>query len=370
MDKLNICLVSLTFAPDSQDGAAKFFTGIYNYLKNQGHNVKVITGKWVINFSDPNIFQIDIIRKRFLWFPQFAVNARNYLRNHKFDIIHGNGPKGVIPIILSNQKHFLSTIHDLGPFETKFTRIPFERLLIRYTVSKSTFITTCSESIRRQIKYYIPNIDINHIFNHYSAIEDKYKPLPKKAQKLRDDLNIRGPVLLYVGRIAKYKGVHDIIKAYQIAKKEIPELNLVIGGKPDFSMEKIYKEWQRKYTDILFMGFLSENKIPIYYSMGDLFVTYSYASEGFGLTPIEAIACGTPVICSSISAYKEILQDNAIFVPPKNPRQLAKEIINLLKNDGRRAKLIEKAQNFIKKYTWDAVGKKLESVYADFLNQI
>jgi len=45
MEKLNICLISLTFAPDTQDGAAKFFTGIYNYLKNQGHNVKVITGK-------------------------------------------------------------------------------------------------------------------------------------------------------------------------------------------------------------------------------------------------------------------------------------------------------------------------------------
>ena len=61
MEKLNICLVSLTFAPDSQDGAAKFFTGIFNYLKNQGHNVKLITGKWNIEFSDPDIYQINII---------------------------------------------------------------------------------------------------------------------------------------------------------------------------------------------------------------------------------------------------------------------------------------------------------------------
>ncbi len=367
MDKLNICLVSLTFAPDSQDGAAKFITGIYNYMKNQGHNVKLITGKWNLSFSDPNILQIDIVRKRFLWFPQFAFHARNYLGSHKFDIIHGNGPKGVIPIVLSNQKRFISTIHDLGPFETKFTRIPLEKILIKYTVNKSAFITTCAESIRRQIKYYIPDVDINHIFNLYSAIEEKFKPFPKKAQELKNKLRIKGPVLLYIGRIAKYKGVHHIIKAYQLAKKEIPDLNLVIGGKPDFSMEKSYKEWQQKYRDIYFVGFLSENEIPIYYSMGDIFVTYSFASEGFGLTPIEAIACGTPVICSSIRAYKEILQDNAIFVPPQNPVQLAKEIVIILKDDYRRKKLIEKAQNFIKRYTWNAVGKKLEDVYEKFL---
>jgi glycosyltransferase involved in cell wall biosynthesis len=369
MDKLNICLVSLTFAPDSQDGAAKFFTGIYNYLKKQGHNVKLITAKWNFSFKDPNIYQIDIVRKRFLWFPQFNLHARSFLKRHKFDIIHGNGPKGVIPIVLSKNKKFITTIHDLGPFETKFTRIPIEKLLIKYAINRSAFITTCAESIRRQIKYYIPNTDINHIFNLYSAIEEKFKPHPIKAQELKDKLNIVGPVLLYVGRIAKYKGVHDIIKAYQIAKQEIPDLNLVIGGKPDFYMEKIYKEWQNKYKDIYFVGFISEEEIPLYYSMGDMFVTYSYASEGFGLTPIEAIACGTPVICSSIRAYEEVLQDHAIFVPPKNPIRLAKEIVALLRDDLKRKKLIEKAQNFIKRYTWDAVGKKLEKVYYKFLNQ-
>ena len=102
--------------------------------------------------------------------------------------------------------------------------------------------------------------------------------------------------------------------------------------------------------------------------MGDIFITYSYASEGFGLTPIEAIACGTPVICSSISVYKEILEDNAFFVPPKNPSLLAKEIIKLIKDDEKRSMMIKKAQQFIKRYTWDSVGKKLEEAYEKFLS--
>ena len=141
-----------------------------------------------------------------------------------------------------------------------------------------------------------------------------------------------------------------------------------MGGKPDFYMEQIYQEWKKKYKDIYFVGFISEKEIPTYYSMGDIFVTYSYASEGFGLTPIEAIACGTPVICSSLSAYKEVLHDNAIFVPPKNPQELAKKIVQLLKDDNKRKTLIGKAQDFIKRYTWDSVGKKLEVVYQKFFD--
>ncbi|MFW9782816.1 MAG: glycosyltransferase family 4 protein [Candidatus Heimdallarchaeota archaeon] len=369
MEKLNICLVSLTFAPDTQDGAAKFFTGIYNYLKMRGHNVKVITGKWNNTLTDPNIFQANIITKRFLWFPQFNLKVVKFLKSQDFDIIHGNSPKGVLPIILSNQKRFISTIHDLGPFETSFTRIPFEKVMIKLAVNRSTYITTCSNFIRKEIKYYIPQVDIASIFNLYSAIEDKYKPHPEEAKKLKQDLQIDGPIVLYIGRIAKYKGVDDIIEAYKIAKKEIPKLNLVMGGKPDFYMEKTYQEWKQKYKDIHFVGFVSEKEIPIFYSMGDIFVTYSYASEGFGLTPIEAIACGTPVICSSMIAYKEVLKDNAIFVSPKNPQQLAKEIVNLLKDNSRKERLIEKAQNFIKRYSWDSVGKKLENIYYKFLRE-
>ena len=367
MEKLNIILVSLTFAPDTQDGAAKFFTGIYNYLKNRGHNVKVITGKWNRDLSDPNIIQLNIIRKRFLWFPLFNLSTVKYLRKLEFDIIHGNSPKGVLPIILSNQKQFISTIHDLGPFETSFTRIPIEKYLIKLAVRRSTYITTCSNFIRKEIKHYIPEVDIKNIFNLYSAIEDKYKPLPLEAKKLKQKLHIEGPIILYIGRITKYKGVENIIEAYKIAKKEIPNLNLVMGGKPDFYMEKIYQDWKQKYRDIHFAGFISEKEIPIYYSMGDVFVTYSYASEGFGLTPIEAIACGTPVICSSMIAYKEVLQDNAIFVPPMNSQQLAGEMVSLIKDNSKREALINKAQKFIKRYSWDSVGKKLEELYYKFL---
>jgi len=368
MEKLNICLVSLTIAPDSQDGAGTSLRGIFDYLKRQGHNVKLITGKWNIDLNEPDIIQFKLIPKRFLWAPQFLMKAFKYIKHHDFDIFQGNAPKGTLPIILARKKKFITTIHDLGPFETRFTKIPLEKYLIKYIVRKAKVITTVSDFIKKEIKYFIPKVDANKIHVHYNGIDEKFVPYPEEAELLKEQLGINGPVLIYIGRIAFYKGVNDIIAAYRIAKEKIPDLNLVIGGKPDFQTKKIYDEWKIKYKDIHFIGFIEEKELPFYYSMGDIFITYSFASEGFGLTPIEAIACGTPVICSSIGAYKEILQKNAIFVPPKNPHQLAKEIVKLLNDDSKRKLLIENAQEFIKRYKWDEVGKKLEAIYQQFIN--
>ncbi|MFX1394186.1 MAG: glycosyltransferase family 4 protein [Promethearchaeota archaeon] len=367
MRKLKICLVSLTIAPDSQDGSAKFFRGIFDYLRNHGHEITLLTGKWNIKLKDPNIHQINLIKKSFFWIPQFTVKIIKYLKNHDFDIIHGNGPKGSLPLLLNHNNEFISTIHDLGPLESKFSLIPIEKYLLKKVAKRAKFLTTCSDFIKNEIKRSIPNVDIKNIYNLYSAIEKKFKPYPQEAQKLKETLGIQGPILLYIGRIALYKGVHHIISAYKIAKKQIPDLNLVIGGTPDFYMEKYYKSWIQKYKDIHFVGFISDQMIPIYYSMGDIFLNYSYANEGFGLTPLEAIACGTPIICSSLIPYKEVLKDNAMFVHPHKPKLLAREIINLLKDETKRKFMVEKAQLFIKRYTWDAVGKKLEKVYKEFL---
>lgn len=368
MKKLNICLVTLKLPPDSQDGEANVFRAYYNYLIKQGHNVKVLTGKWNIKLKDPNIKQINLISKRFFWIPQFNFQVARYLMEHKdeFDIIHGNGPKGTFPIILSNQRRFISTIHDLGRFETKFSTIPIEKILIKYIVQRATYITTVSEFVKKEFKHFIPKINPNKIHNFYNGIDEKFKPYPLEAQQLKAKLNIKGPVILYIGRIATYKGVVDIISAYKLARNKVNNLNLIIGGLPDYSMKKTYQEWKQLYKDINFVGFIPENEIPYYYTMGDIFITYSYASEGFGLTPIEAIACGTPVICSSLKVFYEVLQDKAIFVPPRSPKLLADEILRLLKNKPFRDNLIKEGQEFIKRYRWDVIGKKLEKLYYRF----
>ena len=262
MKKLHICLVSLSIALDRERTG---FEGIYNYLKKNGHNVKLITGKWNYELNDPDIIQLNLIRKRFFWVPQFNLKVAHYLKNHNFDIVHGNGTKGTLPIILSNQKRFITTLHDLGPFESKFTTIPMEKHLIKYIAQKATYITTVSKFSKRGIKYFIPKIDANKIHILYNGIDAKYRPCPEDAQKLKECLNIKGTVLLYLGRITNYKGVEDLITAYKIVKGKKLNLNLVIGGVPDYNMAKIYKIWRNECQKSSKYRIFS-NKLSLYFS--------------------------------------------------------------------------------------------------------
>ena len=368
MKKLKICLISLTVSPDSADGEAKVIRALFEYLKKQGHSVKLVTGKWNKDLDTPDIIQFDLIRKRFLWVLHFYFKVIRYLRRNKFDIVHANSAKAALPVILSRQKKFICTIHDFTPFETQLTKIPVEKLLIKFVSRRASSIVTVSNFVKQEFQHFIPNIDKNKIQTIYNGIDEKYKPYPNEAQKLKEKLNIHGPVLLYVGRITQYKGVKSIIEAYRLIKSENPNLNLVIGGKPDFLMEKEYINWVADYEDVRFLGFIPETDIPFYFSMGDIFITYSSSSEGFGLTSLEAISCGTPVICSAISVYKEILEDHALFVPPRNPIKLAEKIKLLLRDDDLRNQLVNDAQKYIQKYSWNAVGKRLENEYEKFLN--
>lgn len=364
LKKLKICLVSLTVSPDSADGEAKVVRSHFDYLKKKGYDVTLISGKWNTDLNNPDIIQVDLISKRFLWILHFNYMVIKFLRKNNFDIIHANSAKAAIPILLSNRKRFITTIHDFTPFETRLTRFPFEKYLINIIANQSSVITTVSNTVKNKFKKYLPNIESNKLYTIYNGIDERFKPYSRESELLRQRLGIEGPVILYIGRITAYKGVEHIIKAYEILKTSIPKINLLIGGTPDFIMKKQYQKWKRVHQDIFFVGYVPEEELPYYYSMANVFINFSSSSEGFGLTPLEALACGTPIICSSIEVYKEIFVDSAVFVPPKNSIKLANSIIELLSKEELRDKLIQNAQKILAKYNWDAVINRLEEVYS------
>ncbi|MHA1820282.1 MAG: glycosyltransferase family 4 protein [Promethearchaeota archaeon] len=368
MEKLKICHVSLAVYPDHRDGAAKYERRLYDELKKRGHDITLLTVKWDTGFNDPNIRTIDVPKKRFFWVPKFTRVYSNFLKKNDFDIIQGNGSRGSLPILFS-KKSFLTHIHDVGPFQARFTSIPGLKYLEKKTAKKAWKVMCCAESAKQEISKYM-NVPLDKIVNVSSAIDPIYKPMPKEAQELKERLNIKGPIIFYVGRIAFYKGVDYIIEAYYKVRKEIPDLNLIIGGKPTLKMEPVVKEWAKKYPEVRFVGMIPDEDMPKYYSMADLFVTYSFAAEGFGLTPVESLACGTPVICSSMPAFMEVLQDHGIFVEPKKPDLLAQKILEFFKNEELKRNIMENIDKFLKQYTWEEVGNRVENVYKEYLEGI
>jgi glycosyltransferase involved in cell wall biosynthesis len=364
---LKIGIVSLAVYPDSKDGSAKYIRGLFDALKRRGHQVKLFAAKWGEGVDDPDIQLVEVPQSRLYWVPKYLFGVKKLLQKENFDIIQANGSRGAIPIFFTGKK-FIGLIHDVGPFETEFTKIPVVRWLEKYNAKKSQEIITNSEFTKNGILQYM-GVNEEKIHIVYCGYDSYLKPEPEKGRKIRNQLNLDGPVIYYVGRIAMYKGVDQIIQAYYKAKKTIPNLNLVIGGKPTFKMQAEYERWKKDYPDIKFIGMVKDEDMAAYYSMGDVFCTYSYASEGFGITPIESIACGTPVICSDMPAYQEILADSAIFVPKNQPNALAQAFINYFNNVQIKNVLIQKGQNHILQYSWDTVADRTEKVYRRYLDK-
>lgn len=367
LQKIKICHVSLTMYPDGKDGSARFLRGIYDELRKRGYDITLVTAKWDTGFDDPNILTVSVPSLRILWVPKFTIAIKRFSQENNFDIIHSNGARPSIPIQLSG-KPYIATIHDVGPFQATFVKIPGLKWLEKKNAKTAKHIITCSDSTRMEISKYmkVPPEKIDVVS---SAIDPKFKRLEPEGLALKESLNLKGPVIYYVGRIAFYKGIEDIIKAYKIAKKEIHDLNLVIGGKPEIKLQSEYERWKTEYPDVKFMGMIKDEDMAAYYSMADIFTTYSFASEGFGLTPVEALACGTPVICSNMPAFREVLKDYATFVEPKQPELLAKAFINQIKNPEIGKKQVRDAAEFLKQYTWKGVVDKVEKVYKQYLEE-
>jgi len=367
MEKLKLCHIALATYPDRKDGASKFQCGLYNELRNRGHDITLLTAKWGEGFQDQNIQTLEIPKLRFLWVPKFTMKYRSVLQKNDFDIIHSNGSRASLPIMFAN-KPFIATIHDVGPFQTNFSRLPFVKWVERKNAQDAKRIITCAESNRAEISKYM-GAEIAKIFNVNSAVDPKFKPEPQKAKALREKLNLKGPVIYYVGRIEFYKGIADILAAYKLAKKDIPDLNLVIGGGATLTMQETVESWKREYPEVNFVGIVPDEEMSTYYSMADVFCTYSYASEGFGLTPVEALNCGTPVIASTMPAFKEVLQKYAYFVEPQQPQLLAQQFIQFFKNLDQGKQLVKDAQLFLQRYTWKNVGDLVENVYQGYLQE-
>ncbi len=366
MHRLRICLTALSCYPDVKDGASFNIRGIFNGLKQRGHDVTLFTGLWNRNLETPGIHQLQIARKRFIWLPQFVAQVAQKVSTNSFDIIHSNGSRSSLPLIFTN-KRYITTIHDFGPFEAEFTTLPIMPLIERLNANRATRIATVSNINIVGIRHYMGNKNAKKARVILSAIDPTFRPQPNQAQELRERLKLQGPVLFYVGRIAFYKGVEDIIKAFLIAKKDIPSLNLVIGGKPEMKMQGTYQSWKEKYPGVKFVGLIPQEELAAYYTLADAFITYSFASEGFGLTPIEALACGTPVICSTLAAYREVLKNHALFVPPQHPEKLALSIIDFIRDESKRKQYVKDAQPLLKLYTWKTVIDRVESIYEELI---
>ncbi len=304
-----------------------------------------------------------------------------YLNREKFDLVHF--PQFNHPIRYRGK--FVVTIHDLILLNhakaSLFKRLAFLPVL-KSAVKDSAAIISESEETKREIIYILRG-DEKKISLIYLGID--HAKFNITAKNHRTDLDefcrknkIENDYLLYVGAWKSHKNVLRMLEAYEKYLKENEKfVHFVLVGKIDKKEKAILSKIEalNKSHDSQFMihdsvvlaGPVSnDTELAAVYGGALAYINPSLA-EGFGWPPLEAMACGTPVISSKVSCMPEILGDAAEYFDPLNTDNMARAMAKIIQNHTLREGLIKKGLEQVKKYNWDETAKKTIEVYKKVL---
>ncbi len=281
------------------------------------------------------------------------------LRDLKIDLFHA--PSFVAPIVVPCS--MVMTIHDLNhmvlpQFYTFFHQIYYQ-LVVRRSIKKSRFIITVSKFSKKEIVRTL-GLDPDKIFVTYNGVSEDYKPIYDRQylDYVRDIYGLPERFLLCVSNNKPHKNVHQLVRAFCYSSVEIP---LVLACPTDANLIKIAENYGKKHL-LYFSKFIEEEHLPAVYSLTDLFV-YPSTYEGFGLPPLEALACGAPVVVARSSSLPEVVGDNAIFANPFDYKAIAEALEQGVYDGIARETLKRKGLKHAQKYSWDQMIDKTISVY-------
>lgn len=296
-------------------------------------------------------------------------------KKEQVSIIHTHWilPHGIVGVIVGT---LLSIPHICSVHGTDVTipkSYPVLAKVIRIIANRCTIITANSGYTSNILSSYCKDLPQPIIIPMGVDHEQRSKKNKIVRIKEADDKKI----VLYVGRLIKWKGVHVLVQAMNQVKKSSPNAMLVIIGDGDYKSDLMELVSQLNFKlEIVFTGKVSNLELTTWYQKASLFVLPSIIvdgqTEGLGVVLLEAMSFGVPVIGSNIGGIPDIIEDgeNGVLVTPDKPDVLAKAIVDLL-NDSELCKKLSLAglNTVSQKFKWETIGRKFESIY-DQLNPI
>lgn len=289
------------------------------------------------------------------------------LRQSPVDVLHVQftaPPMVPCPVVVSI--HDLSFEHLPETFNRR-SRIQL-RLTVRRSARKAARILTLSESVRRDIvsTYHIPENRITTIplaaAPHFRRITNE-----KDLQRVRHSYGIEGDYILSVGSIQPRKNLRRLVHAYSLLQEARPRVKLptlvLVGKKAWLYGETLRAIEQSGVGDqVLLTDYVSEEDLPALYS-GALGFVYPSYFEGFGLPPLEAMQCGTPVIVGDRTSLPEVVGDAGLLVNPFDESEIAAALARLIDNPDLRQRLRVKGLKRAATFSWLETAKRTLEVY-------
>lgn len=296
----------------------------------------------------------------------WAAGLPNYLRHQQFDVFHGTNYE----VPLWKRCATVLTIHDLSHFTYPEThepaRVKRSRRRLPLMVRAADAIITPTESVRAEV-CEILSVEADWIFAIPEAARSSFYRVPfDETEARRQRLRIGQDFFLAVGTLEPRKNLTVLVSAFARLCEEQPanKSQLVIaGGKGWLAgplVELIEKSACR--NRIVLTDYLHDDDLRVLYSSCRAFV-YPSIYEGFGLPPLEAMACGAPVIASRIAAIEETTAGTALLFDPQDVAALVACLLEVATNDVLRNQLAEAGRKRAAEFSWEKAARLTWDVY-------
>jgi len=287
-------------------------------------------------------------------------------KRERVDILHC--PKSAIPYF--SPCPVVVTLHDLIPLKhpetEKFAARMYWRLQIPIAARRSDFIITDSEHARREIleDFGCSPEKVKAIMLGFDASMSMVRGTADGDTILRK-YGLPPSYLLYVGTIQPRKNLDTLIRAFCTLRCSGSfDGKLVIVGRKGWLYEQLFvtiKELGLE-SEIIFTGFVPDEELPFIYDRAKVFL-YLSLFEGFGLPPLEAMACGVPVITSNTTSLPEVVGDAGITVPPTDVNAVVTALTQVLSDALLAKKMQESGRNRARLFSWETSAQETITVY-------
>jgi glycosyltransferase involved in cell wall biosynthesis len=176
--------------------------------------------------------------------------------------------------------------------------------------------------------------------------------------------------LLFVGLVEPRKNLPLLLRAYQAIRQHPAAPHLVIAGRLGWMYEEVFHlvDELGLRGQVHFPGYIPASDLPVLYNLAEVFI-YPSLYEGFGLPPLEAMACGTPVVTSGVSSMPEAVGDAGLLVPPGDEQALAGAVLRLAGDPALREELRQKGLSRAQEFTWTRTARETWQVYRQVLQK-
>jgi glycosyltransferase involved in cell wall biosynthesis/phosphoheptose isomerase len=321
---------------------------------------------------------------------QFSEQMMQFIRqeNISYALIHANFFMSAM--VAEDLKEamgipFVVTFHALGYVrkihQREMDKFPVERLAIEERIVKKAdhLIAECPQDKEDLISYYAAAPDKISIIPCGFNPQEFY-PIDKQLARMVLDLDPHEHILLQLGRMVPRKGVDNVIRGLGMLKRKgIHARLIIVGGEsevpdpvgdPETARLKQIAREEKVSSLVILAGRKKREMLKYYYAAADIFITTPWY-EPFGITPLEAMACGIPVIGSDVGGIKYSVQDGktGLLVPPKDPGTLSEKIEEILCNPKLAEKMKRRSLKRVNSlFTWNKVSLLMNRLYEEVLS--